>query len=556
MSSPRILIVGGVAAGASAATRARRTNEHAEIVIFERGLYPSFANCGLPYHIGGQIEDRSKLLISTPEKFKNMFNIDVRVKHDVTHVDRKTKQIEVVNLETNEKSTEHYDKLILAPGAAPIVPPWDGTDCENVFTLRDVPDMDKIKSLVDEGKVKKAVVIGAGYIGLEMVEAFSERELKVTLVEKLPQVLPLLDVEMSRRLADVLISKGVELQLNATVENLIKEGNKVKSVRLADGQELSTDLVLISIGVRQETKLASDAGLKIGSSGAIAVNEYMQTNDPDIYAAGDAAEVIHAVTGKPMNIPLAGPANRNGRLAGQHAATGSAASATPVAGTAAVGFFGTTSACTGLTARMAEEANIPYEVSYALREHHAGYYPGAEQMVLKLVYNPQDGRVLGAQAVGGAGVDKRIDVIATVIHFKGTVDDLAGLDLAYAPQYGSAKDPVHIAAFVARNQMDGLLQQIPPGGQPKGVLVDVRPSADHAAGSLMGAKNIPLAQLRQRMSELDKDKPVTVHCLLGQTSYLAARILMQSGFDNVWNLAGGYTLNKPGEYYDVDQYSV
>ncbi|NLX12229.1 MAG: FAD-dependent oxidoreductase [Phycisphaerales bacterium] len=544
MSSRRILIVGGVAGGASAATRARRMNEKAEIVIFEKGPDVSFANCGLPYHIGGQIAERDKLLVSTPQAFKDMFNIEVRCGHEVLGIDRSRHQVEVLDHVTGQRSQEKYDKLILAPGAKPIIPPWDGVTSPNVFTLRDMTDMDRIKSRVDRQSGARAVVIGAGYIGLEMVESFTQRGWNVTLVEKEPQILPIMDPEMVRPLIDTLTGQGIVLHMGAAVDNLQVRDGQVHAVRLGDGTEIPADLVLICIGVRPDVQLAAAASLKIGSSGAIAVNEYLQTSDPDIYAVGDAAEVIHQVTGKPVNLPLAGPANRNGRLAGEHAATDRCASATPVAGTAIVGLFGKAAGLTGLSATAAQRLGIEHEVSYAIRGHHAGYYPGAEQMILKLVYDPKTGRVLGGQAVGGAGVDKRIDVIATAIRFNGTVDDLSGVDLAYAPQFGSAKDPLHIAAFVACNQMGGLIRQIPPGGRPIGQLIDVRGPAMHAAGALPGAINIPLPKLRESLMQLNRNEPVTVHCQVGQTSYIAARILIQSGFKEVHNLAGGYTMNK------------
>lgn len=543
MSAPRILIVGGVAGGASAATRARRMNEQAEIVIFERGPYVSFANCGLPYYIGGAITDREALLLSSPEQFRKLFNVEVHTGHEVTAIDRQAREVEVLERETGNRRRERYDKLILAPGAAPMVPPWEGTQCGNVFTLRDVPDTDRIKSTVDDG-AKKAVVIGAGYIGLEMVENLHHRGLEVTLVEMMPQILPIMDADMTAGMQETLAAKGVKLMLGTTVENLIVECQGVRAVQLADGSELPTDMVVVSIGVRPEVKLAKEAGLTIGQSGGIAVNEYSQTNDPNIYAVGDAVESRHAVTGQVCNVPLAGPANRHGRLAGEHAATGQSRPTAAINGTAVVGVMGMTAAMTGLSEKAAKRAGVKYATAYALRGHHVGYYPGAQQMILKLLYNPETGRVLGGQAVGGDGVDKRIDVIATAIHFKGTVDDLCDLDLCYAPQYGSAKDPVHIAAFVARNQMDGLVQQLPPGHPPIGQYIDVRGPAMHNAARLPGAENIPLPMLREHMGRLNKKEPVTVHCQVGQTSYMAARILMQSGFEKVWNLAGGFTMNQ------------
>jgi NADPH-dependent 2,4-dienoyl-CoA reductase/sulfur reductase-like enzyme/rhodanese-related sulfurtransferase len=522
-------------------------NESAEIVIFEKGDDVSFANCGLPYHIGGQIAERKKLLLATPQYFAKAFNIRVHTRHEVTRIDRKARKIEVVDLVKGQDRVEDYDKLILAPGASPVIPPWEGVDCDNVFTLRDMSDMDGIKSFVDGGGAQSAVIIGAGYIGLEMAEVLTGRGLKVSLVELQPQVLPLFDREMAREIELILKDRGVGLYLDRQAEKLLVDGGMVKGVRLKDGEELPADVVLVSIGVRPNTKLAVDAGLTIGASGAIAVNEFMQTNDVDIYAVGDAGEVVYGVTGEAVSIPLAGPANRNGRLAGEHAATGSARKAHKVLGTCIVGVFGKQAGMTGMSAEAANKAGVGHAVSYAIRGSHAGYYPGAEEMVLKLIYDPDSGKVLGGQAVGGAGVDKRIDVIATAIHFKGTVDDLAGLDLAYAPQFGSAKDPVHIAAFGAQNLTDGLVQQRLPGDFPAdGQLIDVRSTKEFAKGSLAGAKNIPLSQIRERLSELSKDEPVYIFCGVGQRAYNAARILMQSGFKEVWNLTGGYRLNKHG----------
>jgi NADPH-dependent 2,4-dienoyl-CoA reductase/sulfur reductase-like enzyme/rhodanese-related sulfurtransferase len=543
MAEPRIVIVGGVAGGASAATRARRMNERAKITVFEKGAHVSFANCGLPYHIGGQIKERNRLLLASPEYFKRACNVDVRTGHEVLRIDRAAQRVEVLNLATGERFWEPYDTLILSPGAAPIVPPWEGVNSPNVFTLRDVADMDRIKAFVETHRPARAAIIGAGFIGLEMVEALVERGITVTVIEQQPQVLPPLDPEMAREIEAVLKAHGVALHLGAAVENLVAAEDRVTAVRLATGEELPADLVLISIGVRPVVKLASDAGLALGPTGGIAVNARLETSDPAILAVGDAAETVYGITGGPVRIPLAGPANRNGRLAGERAALGAAPDAAPVMGTAIVGLFGRTAAMTGLSAKAARRLNVPHAVSYAIRPHHAGYYPGAEPMILKLVYDPGDGRVLGAQAVGGAGVDKRIDVVATALHFRGTIDDLAGLDLAYAPQFGSAKDPLHIAAFVAQNQRAGRVCQVAPGEPiPEGQLVDVRNPDEFAGGTLPGAINIPLPKLRAHLDKLDRTRPVVVFCQVGQRGYNAARILMQSGFGEVYNLAGGYQM--------------
>ena len=545
MAGPRIVIVGGVAGGAGAATRARRMNEAAEIIIFEKGEHISLATCGLPYYIGGQIANRGKLLVSTPAEFANRYRIDVHTGHEVTRIDRQARQVEVLDVRTGRRSLVDYDRLILAPGAAPIVPDWEGIDSENLFTLRDLADTDRIKAYVDRHSPARAVVIGGGYIGIEMSEVLTGRGVAVTLVEAQPQVMPLMDSEMAARIETVLRASGVDVRTGQGVRNLVVRDALVRAVRLADGQEVAADMVMVAVGVRPNVELARQAGLKIGPSGGIAVDGQMQTSDPNIFAVGDAAEVTHLVAGGPMLVPLAGPANRNGRLAGQRAATGDAPLATPVAGTAIVGFFGQAAAITGLSVHAVRRAGMECAAVYAIGGHHAGYYPGAEQLVLKLVFDPKSRRVLGAQAVGGAGVDKRIDVIATALRFQATIDDLAGLDLAYAPQFGAAKDPIHIAAFVAQNQADALVRQILPGDPaPAGQLLDVRSEAEVARGTLTGAVNIPLPRLRENLSRLDRNKPVVVFCGAGMRGYIASRILMQSGFAEVWNLAGGYTMHK------------
>lgn len=543
MSDPRILIVGGVAGGASAATRARRMNERAEIIMFEAGEHVSFANCGLPYYVGGQIADRDKLLLATPDYFKTAFNIDARIGHEVLEIDRARKRVQVLNRATDERTWECYDKLILAPGASPIVPPWTGVTSPNVFSLRDVGDSDRIKAYIDQHQPGRAVVIGAGYIGLEMVEVLVKRGASVALIEQQDQILPVLDTEMAAQFEKVFRERGVELHLGRTVETLTVDDQRVVKVQLSDGTEIATDMVLLAMGVRPNVKLAANAGLTIGPSGAIAVNAYSQTNDPDIYAVGDAAEVHHGVLGRAARVPLAGPANRNGRLAGEHAATGKSARVTPVLGTAIVGAFGKAAASTGLTARSARLAGYEVGASYAIRGHHVGYYPGAKQMILKLVYEKRTRRVLGAQAVGGAGIDKRIDVVATALHFGGTLEDLAGLDLTYAPQFGAAKDPLHIAAFIAQNEEDGLVRQCAsPAADPAAQLVDVRSEEEFAAGALPGAVLMPLSSLRSRLAELDRDRPVYLYCGVGQRAYNAARVLAQHGFSDVWNISGGLTL--------------
>ena len=543
--SRRIVIVGGVAAGASAATRARRLDEEAEILIFEKSGYVSFANCGLPYHVGDVIKSREALLLMTPERFARQFRIEARVRHEVVEIDRPAKRVRVRNLDAGQESWERYDRLILAPGASPVVPPIEGIDAANVFVLRNIEDMDAIRSWIDSRGPRRAVIVGAGFIGLEGAEVLAGRGVQVEMVELLDQVLPPLDADLAAPVANHLRDKGVSLYLGSGLKSVERDGELVKAAVLDNGRRIETDLVLVSVGIRPNSKLAAEAGLELGPRGGVRVNERLETSDPSILAAGDVAEVVDAVTGQPTMIPLAGPANKHGRLAGQMAVTGEGPPAARVAGTAVVGVFGLTVACTGLSDRAAERAGLEHKHVVIRRPHHAGYFPGAQPMTLKLVYEPGTRRVLGAQALGGAGVERRIDVIATVIHFGGTVDDLAALDLAYAPQYGSAKDPVHIAAFVADNQDRGLVVQCDPPEvealrQAGGFIVDVRPPAMHAAGCVAGAVNIPLAQLRDRLDEIPADRPVLIHCQVGQTSYNAARILMGLGRQNVVNLSGGY----------------
>lgn len=541
----RIVIVGGVGAGASAATRARRLDERAEIIVFEKSGYVSFANCGLPYYVGDVIKNRDALLMMTPERFRRQFRIDARVGHEVVEIDRPGKRVRVRNLDADSEAWESYDRLILATGASPIVPPIDGVDAPNVFVLRNMEDTDAIHAWLDERSPQRAVIVGGGFIGLEGAEVLAGRGLHVELVELQDQVLPPLDPDMAAPVATHLSDKGMAVHLGTGLKSLERSDDLVTAAVLDDGTRLGCDLVLLSIGIRPNSRLAADAGLELGPRGGIRVNQRLETSDPSILAAGDVAEVVDAVTGQPTMVPLAGPANKHGRLAGQIAVTGEGPSAARVAGTAIVGVFGLTVACTGLSEKAAQRAGIDHAHVVIRRGHHVGYYPGAEPMKLKLVYQPGTRKVLGAQAVGGAGVDRRIDVIATVIQFGGTLDDLASLDLAYAPQYGAAKDPVHIAAFVADNQDRGLVTQCDPAEVPRlreggYFIMDVRPPAMHGAGCIEGAVNIPLAQLRDRLDEIPTDRPVLIHCQVGQTSYNACRILMGLGRTDVVNLSGGY----------------
>jgi NADPH-dependent 2,4-dienoyl-CoA reductase/sulfur reductase-like enzyme/rhodanese-related sulfurtransferase len=546
LNAHKIVVVGGVAGGASAAARARRTDEHAEIIMLEKGPFISFANCGLPYYVGGEIGDRSALLLQTPESFKARFAVDVRVMHEVISIDRAARTVRVRNLRTGAEYDETYTSLVLAPGAAPVRPPIPGIDLPNVFTVRTVPDSDAIRTLVDQQQASRAVVVGAGFIGLEMVENLHRQGLTVTLVEKAPQVLPPLDPEMAAYVAGALGEMGVQVITGDGIAAFEGEGRAI-AVRLESGLVLEGDLFVLGLGVRPDTRLAKAAGLEIGATGAIRVNERMQTSDPNIYAAGDAVEMTHLVTGRPTWIPLAGPANKQGRVAGANAA-GDSLRFPGAMGTSIVRVGGLVAAVTGLSEKAARKAGYDVLVNYTTSGNHADYYPGAEDLMIKLVAEKTSGRLLGAQVLGGSGVDKRTDVLATAIAGKMTVEDLTNLDLAYAPPFGSAKDPVIAAGMMAQNIWRGQVRSIQPAalleqlsaGQPL-QLVDVRAAYEYELGTLPGAVNIFVDELRDRLGELDPALPTVVYDQTGKTAYLAARILTQHGFA-VSTLAGGLNL--------------
>lgn len=540
----KIVIVGGVAGGMSAATRARRVNEGAQITVLEKGGFISFANCGLPYYLAGRIQSEDKLLVTTVQRVKERFNINARVHHEVTRIDRKHRFVEATDLTSGRTLRLEYDKLILAPGATPIVPPIDNVRAPNVFLLRSMEDTQAVQRWLTQRAPKRVAIVGAGFIGLEMAEAMRDRGLEVTLIEKAPHVLPPLDQDMSVPVAAELTRHGVVLITGNGLGALHATNGLVSEIELEDERRVPADLVLLSIGVRPNVKLAQAAFLEIGPTGGIMVDEVQRTSDPDIYAVGDAAEAVHGVTNLPTRIPLAGPANRQGRTAGEHAASGNAAPSGKVIGTAIVQVFDLAVGTVGLGERTARAAKLDIDVAYVLPAHHAGYYPGARTMRMKLIYERPTGRIIGAQVVGGEGVDKRLDVIATAIHFRGTVDDLTALDLAYAPQFGSAKDPIHMAGFVAQNQRRGLTEAISPLAMNQQVLVDVRSPEEYAKGTLRNARNIPVDQLRTRLNELDPSQPTVVFCQVGQRGYLAQRILRQHGFADVKNLKGGYTLGQ------------
>jgi len=538
----RLLIVGGVAGGASAAARARRLSENAEIIVFERGPDVSFANCGLPYYVGGQIAERDKLLVTTPERLRTRFRLDVRTRTSVTAIDRAQKSVRTVDHATGRESVESYDKLILAPGAAPLRPPIPGLELPGIFTLRNLADVDRIKAQVDGG-VRRVVVVGAGFIGLELVESFVHRGVATTVVELQDQVLPPFDKEMTIPILQSLSAHGVNVLLGESA-SAFEPATGGLHVVLKSGQKLPADLVILGVGVRPENTLAVDAGLEVGPRGGIRVNEHLQTSDPDIYAVGDAIEVRDFATGDATQVPLAGPANRQGRIAADHI-FGRPATYRGTQGTAIVGVFERTAAMTGASEKTLRRANRVYRKAYVHPAHHAGYYPGAEGMTLKVLFDPDTGKLLGAQAVGGAGVDKRIDVLAVALQAGMTVFDLEEMELAYAPQYGSAKDPVNMAGFVGGGLLRGDHPQIdveslmPPETGERPFLLDVRTAEEFAAGHIPGAVNIPVDELRSRLTELPAGGKIAAYCQVGQRGYLATRILQQSGFDAV-NIGGGY----------------
>ena len=538
----KVVIVGGVAAGMSAAARLRRLDEHAEIVVLERDGYVSFANCGLPYHIGGEIARREKLLVATPEHLRATLNLDVRTRHEALAIDREARRVEVLDHATGARYAEPYDTLVLALGAEPIRPPVPGIDHPRVRTLRSIPDMDAVLATLHGAA--RAVVIGASYIGLEVAEALRRRGLAVDLVELQDRVLPLFDREMTGALREHLAENGVALHLGAAAQSFRDEAGRVV-VELPGGALPPADLVLMSVGVRPAAGLARDAGLAIGPRGGVAVDQHMRTSDPHIYAAGDMVEVIDTVTGEPALIALAGPANRQGRLVADHIA-GRAAAYTSTQGTAIVKVFDMTAASTGASERTLQRTGRPYRKVYIHPSGHASYYPGTRAMHLKLLFAPDDGRVLGAQIVGWDGVDKRVDVLATAIRAGMTVFDLERLELAYAPPYGSAKDPVNMAGFVAANLLRGDVvfwyAEDYPRQAEGATLVDVRDPHEYAAWHIPGAVNIPLPQLRARLAELRglaERGPLLLYCLVGLRSYLAYRALRQHGIEPVATLAGG-----------------
>jgi len=536
----KIVVVGGVAAGMSAAARLRRLNENAEIIVFEKDQYVSFANCGLPYHIGGDIPNRESLLIVTPERLEQQLNIVVRTCHEVLKIDRGQRVVHVLDRQGEKTFQESWDKLILAQGATPLRPHLPGIDHPRIFTLRNIPDMDAIKREVDGG-AQTAVVIGGGYIGVEIAEAFRHRGLDTYLIEMLGEILPPLDHEMDQALIFHMESHGVGLALGRRAESFHDLDGQIE-VRLDDGKALRGDFVVLAMGVRSESSLARGAGLELGARGGLKVDQHMRTSDPNIYAAGDMVEVTDTVTSEQAIIALAGPANRQGRIAADHIC-GRDSAYTSTQGTSAVKVFDMTAAGTGASEKTLQRTGMPYKKIYVHHNGHASYYPGTHPMHLKLLFAPDDGKILGAQAVGVDGVDKRIDVMATALRAGMTVFDLEDLELAYAPPYGSAKDPVNMAGFVASNLLRGDIDhwyaEDYPDRTSDGRLIDVRSRREYEEWHIESAVNLPITELRQRLDELDTSDAAYVYCKSGFRGYLAYRILKQRGFSKVQNLSGG-----------------
>ena len=541
----KIVIVGGVAGGASTAARLRRIDENAEIIMFERGEFISFANCGLPYYIGDVIKRKQSLLVQTVEGMSKRFNMDIRVFNEVTKINPGEKKISVKNLQTNEEYEEFYDTLVLSPGANPIVPPIPGIEeAKTLFTLRNIRDMDAIKSHIDENKPQSAIIIGGGFIGIEMAENLHDIGIHVTLVEAAEQIMGPIDLEMASILHEHIRDKGVELILRDGVKSFEDEGKKLV---LQSGKEIETDLIILSIGVRPENKLAKEAGLEIGGRGGIVVNEYLQTSNEDIYAVGDVIEVNDFISGNKTMIPLAGPANKQGRIVANNIC-GQKEKYIGTMGTSAAKIFDMVVASTGNNEKLLRAQNIPYETVHIIPASHSNYYPGSSPIFMKMLFDKESGKIFGAQAVGSDGVEKRIDVIATAITGKLTVMDLQRLELSYAPPFSSAKDPVNMLGFVATNVVEGTVStvqwhEIDKIVKDGGFLIDVRTSIERQLGFIKGSVHITLDELRDRLDEIPKDKAIYVYCQVGLRGYIATRILMQNGFD-VKNLDGGLRIYK------------
>jgi CoA-disulfide reductase len=539
----KVVIIGGVAGGASAAARLRRLDENAEIILLEKGEHISFANCGLPYYIGEVIKEKDKLLVQTPEKMRERFRIDVRVNSEAIKIDAQNKTVSILNKAENKVYMEAYDKLVLSPGAEPVRPRLAGIDSKRIFTLRNIPDTYRIKDYVDKMNPKRAVVVGAGFIGLEVAENLHLRGVKVTVVELADHVIGPLDYDMAALVHQHMKAKEVEFYLKDAVESF-EDDDACIGIKLSSGRTLKADMVIMGIGVKPEARLAAEAGLTIGKTGGIFVNQYLQTSNEDIYAVGDAIEVKDFVSGNQVLIPLAGPANKQGRIAANNIC-GMNEKFEGTQGTSIVKIFDISVAVTGNNERILKRNGIEYEKSFTHSASHAGYYPGAIPMSIKLLFKKDDGKLLGAQIVGYEGVDKRMDVLSTAMRAGMTVYDLEKLELSYAPPYSSAKDPVNIAGFAASNilKKDCSIfhwDEVGSIDSSKSLLVDVRAPEEFDLGTIKGAVNIPLDEIRDRLSELSRDKEILIFCQVGLRGYLACRILMQKGYSNVKNLSGGY----------------
>lgn len=541
----KYLVIGGVAGGATVAARLRRLDEKAEIILFERGEYVSYANCGLPYYIGNVIKDRDKLFVQTVQGFVNRFAIDIRPQQEVLAIEPEQKRVLIQNLRTKETYHETYDKLVLSPGAEPLRPNIEGIQQSNIFTLRNVPDTDKIKQYTLDKKPRRAVVVGGGFIGLEMAENLHELGIEVCVIEMANQVMAPLDYSMAANVHRHLKDKGVGLILGDGVNRFEALSQTTTRIHLKSGKTIDTDLTILSIGVRPETKLAREAGLKIGVTGGIEVNSHLQTSDSDIYALGDAIEVENPITGRKAIIPLAGPANKQGRIVANNIVLGNKSKYDGTIGTSIAKIFDLTVAATGVAAKVLIRENIPYVSSHTHSASHAGYYPGAVQMQIKIIFSPEDGRLYGAQIVGYSGVDKRIEMIAGVIKDKGSIYDLMELEQAYAPPFSSAKDPVNMAGFVADNILSGKVKviqwnQVNEAKKQEALLLDVRTKEEFELGHIEGAINIPVDNLRNSLQTLNPKQDIIVYCAIGLRGYLAYRILEQNGFTAIRNLSGGY----------------
>jgi NADPH-dependent 2,4-dienoyl-CoA reductase/sulfur reductase-like enzyme/rhodanese-related sulfurtransferase len=541
----KYIIVGAVAGGASAAARLRRLDEHAEIIMFEKGEFISYANCGLPYYIGDVIKDRNSLLIQTATSFNQRFNVDVRTMTEVTAINPLSKTVTAKNQITGIEYEENYDKLVLSPGADPIRPPLPGITLEGIFTLRNVNDTDYIKEFVKQKHVKKAVVIGAGFIGLEMAENLYDLGMEVTVIEMGNQLLAPLDYTLAAIVQQHIRSKGVKLLLNSAVTGFEKNDSQLKVV-LKDGDALTADIVMLSIGVKPDTRLPAKAGLKLGDAKGIWVNEFLQTSNPDIYAVGDAIEFTNPITNQSMNTYLAGPANKQGRICANNIVLGNVQKYNGAINTAIVKVFDMTVATAGTASKHLAKAEIKHVVSTTHNGSHASYYPGAKEMSIQIVFSPEDGRLLNAQIVGYDGVDKRIDVLSSVIKRNSTIYELTEFEHAYAPPYSSAKDPVNIAGFVAENILQNRLRVFYwnqfENISNNDILLDVRTKEEFEKGYISNAINIPIDEIRERINELDANKNIYIYCLGGLRGYLAQQILKQNGYNKVLNLSGGYKL--------------